>query len=46
MPRKRTQSKKKNKRTSTKRALRTTGVDTKQDTIRAGRRGYGQGIGK
>ena len=37
-------SKKANKRTARKRALRTT--TAKRDSIRAARRGYGMGIGK
>jgi len=46
MPGKRKRSKRANKKIARKRALRTTGPDTKQDSMRAARRKYGEGQGK
>ena len=39
-------SKRKNKKEARKKALRTTSPETKQDSMRAGRRNYGEGKGK
>jgi len=39
-------TKKKNKREAKKRAIRTTGKDTKQDGMCAAKRNYGQGQGR
>ena len=39
-------SKRKNKKFGRKRAIRTTNPETKQDTMRASRRKYGEGQGK